>query len=305
MFSHRPVLLEEVVAALSPKPGSVILDATVGGGGHAERLAEAGARIIGLDVDPEAIAAARERLRRFGDQVTIGRANFADAREFLGVAGIAGVDGLVADLGVSSRQFDEPRRGFSFSNDGPLDMRMSAEGETARQLIDRSDEEALAGILRDFGEERFARRIARAIKRAGPAPDSTSALAGLVSSAIPRKAWPRTIHPATRTFQALRIAVNAELSSLDRLLDALPSLLVKGGRAAIISFHSLEDRRVKNAFRDLAGRCRCPPKLPVCVCNAGAGFSVVTRKAIVAGETEVRENPRARSARLRVAQRDR
>jgi 16S rRNA (cytosine1402-N4)-methyltransferase len=305
MFDHRPVLLEEATAALRPKPGTVMLDATIGGGGHSERLLKAGARVIGMDVDPAAIASATQRLASFGDRLTVVRGSFVDARSVLDAQGVDALDGLLADLGVSSPQFDEPARGFSFSHDGPLDMRMSGEGETAAELIARLDEPALSTILFELGEERFARRVARAIKRAPEPPKTTRELAHLVSSAIPHKASSRGIHPATRTFQALRIAVNHELESLDSLLGALPKLLRVGGRAAIISFHSLEDRRVKQAFRDLAGRCRCPPKLPVCACGAGGDFTVVTRKAVVAGDEEVRANPRARSARLRVAERAR
>ncbi len=303
MYSHVPVLAHEVTEALKPRAGAVILDATIGGGGHAVRLLDAGARVIGLDVDPHAVAASRERLSRFGDRVSVIQGSYARARAILDAQGVDRLDGLVADLGASSPQFDDPTRGFSFSREGPLDMRMSLQGETAAELIARLDEGSLARLLFEFGEERESRRIARAIKRSEPPPTTTRALARLVGEAIPRKRWPRGLHPATRTFQALRIAVNRELEALDALLESLPSLMALGGRVAVISFHSLEDRRVKNAFRDLVGRCRCPPKLPVCVCNAGAGFGLVTRRAIVPTDAEMAENPRARSARLRVAER--
>lgn len=302
-FRHVAVLADAVVSQLAPGPGDVVLDATVGGGGHAERLAEMGARVIGLDVDPAAVAAATERLARFGDRATVVRANFTEARGVLDRLGVDRVQGVLADLGISSHQLDTPERGFSFAHDGPLDLRLSGQGETAADLLRRLSEADLARILRDFGEERFAHRIARAIQR--DPPSRTVELASRVARAIPRPAWPRHIHPATRTFQALRIAVNRELEELDALLSGLPALLAPGGRAVVIAFHSLEDRRVKQAFRDRAGRCRCPPRLPVCACGAGGGYVVRTRKPVVASETEIATNPRARSARLRVLERQR
>jgi 16S rRNA (cytosine1402-N4)-methyltransferase len=216
--------------------------------------------------------------------------------------GIERVDGTLLDLGVSSPQVDDPGRGFSFSKEGPLDMRMGPEGETALELISRLDEGELESLLRELGEEPFARRVARAIKAAQPPPNSTAELARIVSAAIPRRAWPRRIHPATRTFQALRIAVNRELEELKEFLSQVPALLNMGGRAAIISFHSLEDRQVKQAFRALEGRCTCPPGLPVCGCSATGSFKVLTRKAIRPSGGEEAENPRARSARLRAVE---
>ena len=304
-FHHASVLTSELVEILRPAPGRLLLDCTLGGGGHAEAFLDAGARVIGVDRDPRALAAARARLARFGEAFRAVRSDFRDARGALDALGIGEVDGAVADLGVSSPQLDEAERGFSFSRPGPLDMRMSQEGETLGELLARVDERELARILRQYGEEPFARPIARAVKRAVTAGErlDTARLAEIVSGAIPRRAWPHRIHPATRTFQALRIAVNDELGSLAAWLESLPALVKVGGRAAAISFHSLEDRMVKERFRALTRACTCPPDLPVCACGARAAFAAVTRKAVVAGEAEVAANPRARSARLRAVER--
>jgi 16S rRNA (cytosine1402-N4)-methyltransferase len=219
--------------------------------------------------------------------------------------GIAGVDGALVDLGVSSPQLDDPSRGFSFREAGPLDMRMGSEGETAAELLRRVDERELTRILREYGEEPYARPVARALKSAVSSGEEldTARLAQVVAEAIPRKAWPRRIHPATRTFQALRIAVNDELGSLAAWLESLPATLNVGGRAGAIAFHSLEDRMVKERFRAFTHACTCPPDLPVCACGARSSFRAVTRKAVKASEEEVARNPRARSARLRVVER--
>jgi 16S rRNA (cytosine1402-N4)-methyltransferase len=303
-FTHETVLQSEVVELLQPRPGMVILDGTLGGGGHSEALLEKGAQVIGTDRDPRAVAAARARLARFGEAFRAVRADFRDAEGTLRSLGIDRVDGALVDLGVSSPQLDVGERGFSFSRPGPLDMRMGGEGETLGALLRRVDERELARILKAYGEEPFARPIARAVKRAverDEIPD-TSALAGIVAGVIPRRAWPRKIHPATRTFQALRIAVNDELGALAAWLDALPAMLSPGGRAAVISFHSLEDRTVKERFRALTQACTCPPDFPVCACGAKAAFAPVTRKAIVPSEAEVAANPRARSAKLRAVE---
>ncbi len=306
-FEHEPVLAEAVAAALLPGPGRLVLDGTVGGGGHSERLLLGGARVIGLDRDPRAVAAASARLARFGEAFRAIRADFRDARSVLGSLGIAGVDGALVDLGVSSPQLDDPARGFSFQRAGPLDMRMSGEGETLGELLERVDERELCRMLREYGEERFARPIARAVKRVvereGAAALDTVRLAEVVAGAIPRKAWPRRVHPATRTFQALRIAVNDELSALAAWLDALPAILRPGGRAAAVSFHSLEDRMVKQRFQRLTRACTCPPDLPVCACGARADFVPVTRRAVMPSQAEAAANPRARSARLRAVER--
>jgi len=302
-FFHATVLADEVVRLLAAKEGALVLDGTLGGGGHAAALLASGARVLGLDRDPSAIAAAQERLSRFGDRFAAETCRFSEAREVLSRRGIDGVDGAVLDLGVSSPQLDQPARGFSFMADGPLDMRMGEDGETAAELIARLSQEELQAILEELGEEGFARRVARAIKAADPSPTRTLELSAIVERAIPRKAWPKHIHPATKTFQALRLAVNGELDELDRFLRDLPALLKVGARAAIISFHSLEDRKVKQTFRDLAGRCTCPPKLPQCVCGAVGNFELVTRKAVTASDAELAANPRSRSAHLRAVQR--
>ena len=303
-FVHESVLAREIVEALRPEPGKLLLDGTLGGGGHALLLLERGARVIGIDKDPRALAAARARLARFGEAFRAVRADPRDAKAVLASLGLTTVDGALVDLGVSSPQLDEAGRGFSFSRPGPLDMRMGEEGEPLSALLRRIDERELARILREYGEEPFARPIARAVKRAVELgePLDTARLAEIVAGAIPRKAWPRRIHPATRTFQALRIAVNDELGALAQWLEALPAILAPGGRAAAISFHSLEDRMVKEKFRALTQACTCPPDLPVCACGARATFAAVTRKPIVAGEAEVGANPRARSAKLRVVE---
>jgi 16S rRNA (cytosine1402-N4)-methyltransferase len=303
-FRHESVLASEVVELLRPGPGRLLLDGTLGGGGHAELLLERGARVIGLDKDPRALAAARARLARFGEAFRAVRSDFRDAKNVLDALGLSGVDGALVDLGVSSPQLDEAARGFAFSRPGPLDMRMASEGETLGDLLRRIEERDLARILKEYGEEPFARPIARAVKRAVAAdePLDTARLAEIVAGAIPRKAWPRRIHPATRTFQALRIAVNDELGALAAWLGALPDTLNVGGRAAAISFHSLEDRMVKEKFRALTQACTCPPDLPICACNAKARFAAVTRKAVTPGEAEVAANPRARSAKLRVVE---
>lgn len=303
-FFHEPVLAREVVELLCPRPGMVVLDGTLGGGGHSGLLLERGARVIALDKDPRALAAASARLARFGEAFRAVRSDFRDAKNVLAALGLAGVDGALVDLGVSSPQLDEAERGFSFSRPGPLDMRMGQEGETLAELLRRIDVRELERILREYGEEPFARPVARAVKAAaaGDAPLDTAGLAAIVAGAIPRRAWPKRIHPATRTFQALRIAVNDELGALAAWLDGLPALLNPGGRAAAISFHSLEDRMVKERFRALTQACTCPPDLPVCACGAKAGFSAVTRKAVKASEEEIARNPRARSARLRAVE---
>lgn len=298
-FAHQSVLRDEVVELLAPKPGQRIVDATLGGGGHAEALLEAGADVIGVDRDPAALRAASARLSgRPGFRALEG--NAGDLEALLLPLGLLPVDGVLADLGVSSHQLDDAARGFSFQQDGPLDMRMGRGGTSAAEAIRDADEATLAQVLRELGEEPFARAIARALKATHPT--TTQEAVEAVKRAVPRRAWPR-LHVATRTFQALRLWVNDELGALDRLLASLPHLLRVGGRAAIIAFHSLEDRRVKTAFRALEGRCTCPVGLPVCVCGAGGSFRALTRKAVKASEAEVAQNPRSRSARLRAVER--
>jgi 16S rRNA (cytosine1402-N4)-methyltransferase len=297
-FAHESVLVDEVIEALSPRAGKLYCDGTAGGGGHLARIVATGASAIGIDRDPAAIDAARTRL---GPDVRLVHGRYADMPAIL--AGTR-VDGILLDLGVSSPQLDRADRGFSFSKPGPLDMRMDpTRGPTAHELIDQLTQEELADVIHELGEERYAKRIARMIKEASPA--TTTELAALIARAIPM-AEQRTskIHPATRTFQALRIAVNQELDELSAFLASFPELLAPGGRCAIISFHSLEDRLVKNAFRDLTWTSSLPPKLAR---DAGERVDPVvellTKKPIVAGEVEIAKNPRARSAKLRVCER--
>lgn len=279
---------------LNPSEGRVIVDGTLGGGGHSEALLERGATVVGIDRDPSALAAARARLERFGDRFRAVQGRFGDVARLVD----GPVDGLLLDLGVSSPQLDRADRGFSFMQDGPLDMRMGDDGETAAQLIERVSERELADLIYELGEERFSRSIARELK--ARSPKTTAEAVEAVKAAVPRKAWPRDIHVATRTFQALRLAVNDELGQLDEALAAIPKLLRPGGRAAIISFHSLEDRKVKQAFRALCGEAPddLPRGLPV-VREVKADFTALTKKPLIAGEEELSNNPRARSARLR------
>jgi 16S rRNA (cytosine1402-N4)-methyltransferase len=305
---HLPVLADQVIEQLAPAPGQVVFDGTLGAGGHAERVLEAGARLIGVDRDPAALAIARERLARFAERVTIVHATFAEAQGVLAGLGLDRVDGLLVDLGVSSIQLDDAERGFSFSRPGPIDMRMDpSSGEpTALDLIRRLDVTELADVLRDLGEERYHKRIAQRLKedaRAGRLGD-TGDLARAVEQCIPEPARRRMkIHPATLTFQALRIAVNRELDQLAAFLEVFPDLLTDGGRCVVISFHSLEDRMVKHRFRDLAWSSSLPPHLAE---QAGERVHptvrLLTRKAVVASEDEIRANPRARSAKLRACQ---
>jgi 16S rRNA (cytosine1402-N4)-methyltransferase len=295
--AHLPVLLDEVVSWLSPQAGGRYCDATVGLGGHARAVLERSApdgRLIGLDRDPDALAAARETLEPFGDRVTLVHARFSQAREVLDRLGMIPIDGFVVDLGVSSPQLDRPERGFSFRNDGPLDMRMDpTTGESAADLLRRIDEVELAQIIRDYGEERHAARVARAIveaRRLGEL-DTTGKLAAIVARAVPGREPGK--NPATRTFQALRIAVNEELEELERFLAVAADCLRPGGRLCVIAFHSLEDRIAKRRLRALAGRDGGGP----------AVLRILTKHVVVAGRAEQARNPRARSAHLRAAER--
>ena len=303
-FVHQTVLRREAVTLLAAGPGKTILDGTLGGGGHALALLDAGSRVVGFDQDPLALKAAGEKLQ--GRDVVLIHGNFRDARALLDVAGIGEVDGALVDLGVSSPQLDDPTRGFSFREGGPLDMRMdTTRGDPLSDKLKEWDLRSLTRIIDSLGEERFARKIAREIHRAMERSElnDTRQLAELVGSSIPRQLWPKNIHPATRTFQALRIAVNDELGALGDFLSQLPRLVVKGGRAVAISFHSLEDRMVKQGFAKLATGCICPPQLPVCACGRSAQWKVLTKKPILAGEEELKGNPRARSAKLRAVER--
>lgn len=299
-------MLEEVLAWLNLKPGGVYVDATIGAGGHAEAIlqgiAPAG-RLIGIDRDADALAIAEQRLARYAPSVTLRHANFTAIRTVVADAGIEAVDGIVMDLGASSLQFDAPERGFSFTRPGPLDMRMDrSQPLRAAELVNELPEDDLAGVIWKYGEERWSRRIARAIVARRPLA-MTDDLAAVVSRAIPRRAWPRGIHPATRTFQALRIATNRELEDLEQvLLDAVGTLR-GAGRLCVIAFHSLEDRILKHTFVRLSRGCTCSPGSPTCRCGDRRLIRVLTRKPITPSAAEITANPRARSAKLRVAER--
>ncbi|MHB8708571.1 MAG: 16S rRNA (cytosine(1402)-N(4))-methyltransferase RsmH [Desulfuromonadales bacterium] len=304
-FRHVSVLPGEVLELLAPRPGGIYLDGTVGGGGHARLILEASSpdgRLIGFDRDPAALAAAAALLAPFGERVTLCRGSFAEIDEQLAALGINQVDGILLDLGVSSHQLDTPERGFSFREDGPLDMRMDPDQPaSAADLLARADAEELKRIFREYGEERWAGRIAREIVRVrGETPlVTTRQLAELVCRAVPGGYVPQRIHPATRVFQALRIAVNGELDALAAGLAAAMRSLRPGGRLAVISFHSLEDRLVKQGFRAAANPCSCPPRLPVCVCGRTAEVRVLTPRGVRPAEAEIIANPRSRSAVLR------
>ncbi len=295
-IGHVPVLVREVVAGLQPKPEGVYLDCTVGGGGHAAAILEAAgppSRLVGIDRDPEVIVVAGNRLAPFGDRVQLIRGDYRELRFLVSDLHPEGFDGILYDLGVSSLQFDDPARGFSFQFEGPLDMRIDRQGggPTARDLLDELAEQDLARMIREYGEERWARQIARNIVRHRGSLETTRDLAELVGRAIPRRFWPRRIHPATRTFQALRIAVNRELEGLETALEAGIGVLKAGGRICVIAFHSLEDRVTKHLFRRLAA----PGAVPA--------VSIVTRRPVRPSPEEAARNPRARSAKLRVAER--
>ncbi|MDN5344991.1 MAG: rRNA (cytosine1402-N4)-methyltransferase [Clostridia bacterium] len=308
-YIHQPVLLAEVLHFLDPRPGEVFVDCTVGGGGHSAAILPRllpGGRLIGLDRDAAAIEAAGERLAPFGLAVELVRANFRDLALVLRDRGIAAVDGLLFDLGVSSYQLDNPERGFSYQAEAPLDMRMGQEQElTAATVVNTWPEERLAEIIWRYGEERWARRIASfiAAARQREPVTTTTQLVKIIKAAIPAGARGSGHHPAKRTFQALRIAINGELTALQEAMEQLPGVLRPGGRVGVITFHSLEDRIVKRAFQGLYGRCTCPPGMPVCTCGSRRVLEPVTRKPVTPGAAEVTANPRSRSARLRVARR--
>ena len=302
---HASVLLDETIKVLDPQPDGVFIDATLGLGGHTEAILETAenSRVVGIDQDLKAIAIATERLARFGERVQIVHANFAGIKQVAADMGITAADGVIADLGVSSLQFDSESRGFSFRFDAPLDMRMDSEsgGETAADLLERLSEEEIANLIYEYGEERFSRRIARRIvekREAGEPVRTTKQLASLVEKAVKRSPKDK-IHPATRTFQALRIAVNRELEILEQFIADSIDLLKKEGRFVVITFHSLEDRIAKQTLQRLAGKCFCPPRIPKCVCGAAKIVEVLTKKPVTAGDDEVNRNPRARSAKLR------
>lgn len=309
MAEHVPVLLDRVVDLLAPRPGALIVDATLGLGGHAVALAERirpGGRLVGIDRDPQALEIARGHLAGFGDAFLALHGRHERLVELLDGAGIGPVDGILLDLGVSSMQLDDVRRGFSFRQDGPLDMRMdSGAAGDAADLVAGADETELTRILREFGEERRARAIARAIvrERAVEPILTTARLADIVRRALGPAALRFRIDPATRSFQALRIAVNGEIAGLERLVEDATGCLRPGGRLVVIAYHSLEDRAIKHSMRALAHRCTCPPDLPVCGCGRQDLLRVLTTRPVRPDDDEIRRNPRARSARLRAAER--
>ena len=306
---HTPVLIKEVLASFPCRQGGIIVDGTIGGAGHAGALLEAtgpDGLLIGIDRDGDALQEAGEHLKAFGDRVTLVKGNFAEIDNILVRLNIRQVDGILLDLGVSSHQLDVPGRGFSITKNAPLDMRMDQDSPVdAFTVLNTYPEEKLADIIWKFGEERMARKIARAIvtgRNAEPI-HTTAELADLVASVMPARMKGLKIHPATRTFQAIRIAVNDELENLRRGIAGSISVLKPGGRLAIISFHSLEDRIVKEAFAFEAARCICPIDLPVCVCRKKPQLKVITRKPLMPQDEETALNPRSRSAKLRVAER--
>ncbi len=301
---HRPVLLDETLKFLAPERGGLFIDCTVGLGGHTEAILNASSdtRVLGIDLDQTALDYSRQRLASFAQRFKSVHANFQDVKNILHEANETQIAGVLADLGVSSLQFDTPERGFSFRFDAPLDMRMdTSSGLTAAELLAELPEVEIARIIFEFGEERHSRRIARRIverREQGNPIQTTKELADVVLQSIGGGKW-KQVHPATKTFQALRIAVNKELEGLAEFTQASIDLLEPEGRFVVISFHSLEDRIIKQELRRLSGYCQCPPRLPVCACEARKAVEVLTRRPVTASDDEVYENPRARSAKLR------
>lgn len=307
-LSHKPVLLEECLEALAIRPEGTYLDGTLGRAGHSLEIVKrlTTGRLIGIDQDAAAIEAARVRLADYMDKVTLVRSNFSHLGEILQELQVDGVDGMLFDLGVSSPQLDDPARGFSYMHDAPLDMRMDERAPlSARDVVNDWSQEELRRILYEYGEERYAPAIARAIcRRREERPiETTFELVDIIKSAMPAAALREKQHPAKRSFQAIRIAVNGELDVLPPMLEAAADGLRPGGRLAVISFHSLEDRIVKKTMQELARGCICPPEFPVCACGRKPKVKLITRKPIVSQEAELEDNPRARSAKLRVAER--
>lgn len=300
-FIHKPVLLDETIAALDIKPDGVYVDGTAGGAGHSSEIAKRlkGGLLIALDRDPDAVKTASERLKGYPARVV--ESNFSRMDEVLKYEGIAGVDGILLDLGVSSFQLDSAERGFSFHKDAPLDMRMSKSGLSAADIVNTYSVEQITDILRDFGEEKFAFRIANRIakEREKQPIETTKQLSDIISSAVPAKAR-RDGHPARKSFQAIRIAVNGELDSLSEALGKAFDLLNRDGVLAVITFHSLEDRMVKLKFKEYCTGCTCPPDFPVCVCGKTPAGRMYSRKPIEPSDKELQTNPRSRSAKLRV-----
>ena len=306
-FHHVSVLLEECMEGLNIRPDGIYVDGTLGGAGHSSRIAArlTTGMLIGIDRDPVALTAAGERLAPFGDRVRLVHSNFCEMDTALQNLGIDGVDGILLDLGVSSPQLDDGQRGFSYMADAPLDMRMNGEDSLdAKQIVNQWPYEELKRILYDYGEERFAPRIAAAIckRREEKEIETTLELVDIIRGAMPASALREKQHPAKRSFQAIRIAVNDELGSVERVMKKAIPLLNPGGRLAVITFHSLEDRIVKNAMAEAAKGCTCPREFPVCVCGKKPQVKLITRKPIVSGPEELERNPRARSAKLRICE---
>ena len=312
IFGHKSVLLDETIESLDIKPDGIYVDGTLGGGGHASevcrRLGDKG-RFIGIDQDADAIAAASERLKEFGDKVTIVRSNYENIDEVLKEMGISQFDGIYLDLGVSSYQLDTAERGFTYrEDDAPLDMRMDQRNEmTAKDIVNTYSESELFHIIKNYGEDRFAKNIAKHIVRARQEKEieTTGELIEIIKAAIPAKVRATGGHPAKRTFQAIRIELNKELEVLENSIDKMTDLLAPGGRLSIITFHSLEDRIVKNRFRINENPCTCPPDFPGCMCGKKSKGRVVTRKPILPSEEELSENKRSKSAKLRVFEKSR
>ena len=305
VFSHTPIMVSDVLDLLEPARGGIFVDGTLGGGGHAEAVLEAlgeNGKLYGIDRDDDALRAASARLARFGDRFTPIKGNFFDMKELLFDRGVTAVDGILLDLGVSSYQLDAAQRGFSYKQEAPLDMRMDQSAPlSARTVVNEWPEEELKRIFWEYGEEKFSGRIARRIaeRRQEKPIETTTELAELIKGAIPAKFKNEPQHPARRCFQAIRIAVNGELDGLNDAIRSAHDLLKPGGRLAIITFHSLEDRIVKNAFRTFENPCICPKSAPVCICGKKPSAVVLTRHPIVASEREQKENSRSTSAKLR------
>ncbi|MEE0970493.1 MAG: 16S rRNA (cytosine(1402)-N(4))-methyltransferase RsmH [Clostridia bacterium] len=308
VFSHRSVLLDECIEGLNIKPNGIYVDGTAGGGGHSYHIASAltdGGRLIAIDQDSAAIEAAGKRLAPFSDRVTLVRRNFSEVGEVCAELGIENIDGILMDLGVSSYQLDTPERGFSYNSDAPLDMRMDNRNPLdASVVVNSYSEEKLREIIYSYGEERFGGRIASEIvkSRKDSPIETTGELVDIIKRAMPAAAKQGGHHPAKRTFQAIRIEVNSELGVITPAIESAVRLLGEGGRIAIITFHSLEDRIVKQAYTSLSSGCTCPKDFPVCVCGNKPKLKVVTKKPILPSEKELEENPRSRSAKLRVAE---
>ncbi len=304
-FSHTTVLKKETVDGLLVREGGVYVDMTLGGGGHSEEILHRGGRVIGIDQDNAALRAAGERLRPFGDRFQPVKRNFREIKAVLSEQGLETVDGVLMDLGVSSPQLDDAARGFSYMQDAPLDMRMDRENAfSAREVVNGFSETELSDLIRDYGEERWHKRIAAFIAEARKEKpiETTGELVQIIKAAVPKGARRDGPHPAKRTFQAIRIAVNSELDVLKLALEDVIDVLRPGGRISVITFHSLEDRIVKNTFQTAATGCTCPKEYPVCVCGGKPTVRVITRKPVLPGNTELTENPRARSAKLRIAE---